>query len=237
MAAKRGKKDRSRKSRASPGKPPDALESKTSRRTSERSARTDSHRARDGDKRAKRGDFVAWFVERRAIIMFVVLFGVFMGAYFLAMATETARERFFPAYLELNADASAGILRLFGYEATARGTLVTASGSPLDIRRGCDAVDPTALFVAAVLAFPARFRFKIPGALIGILTLAVVNLIRIVSLFFVRMYLDDWWFEVMHVDVWQVAFIALALFLWILWAAWATRVRSPKPDAAVQEAA
>ena len=169
--------------------------------------------------------------------MFIVLFGVFMGAYFLVMATATARERFFPAYLELNADASAGILRLFGYEATARGTLVTTPGAPLDIRRGCDAVDPTALFVAAVLAFPAGFKFKIPGALLGTLILAVVNLIRIVSLFFVRMYLDDWWFEVMHVDVWQVAFIALALLLWILWAAWATRVRSPKPDAAVQEAA
>jgi exosortase/archaeosortase family protein len=48
---------------------------------------------------------------------------------------------------------------------------------------GCDGSEPLALFVAAVLAFPAPFRRKIPGILLGTAILAVANLARVVSLF------------------------------------------------------
>ena len=54
--------------------------------------------------------------------------------------------------------------------------------------------------------------------------LAVVNLVRIVSLFLVGVYFPkafDW----MHVEVWSAIFILLAIVLWTLWIQWAMKFR------------
>jgi exosortase/archaeosortase family protein len=55
---------------------------------------------------------------------------------------------------------------------------------------------------------------------IGPLVLLVTNLARIVSLYFVQIHWPSA-FELLHVEVWQAAFIFLAVVLWIVWARWA----------------
>ena len=70
-------------------------------------------------------------------------------------------------------------------------------------------------------------RSKLPGLVVGTFVLAVVNLIRIVTLFYTGIYWPKW-FEAMHVDVWQPIFILLSLTFWILWAVWATQPPSPQ---------
>jgi exosortase/archaeosortase family protein len=66
------------------------------------------------------------------------------------------------------------------------------------------------------------FRFKLPAVVIGPLVLLVTNLVRIVSLYFVQIHAPSL-FELLHVEVWQVAFIFLAVLLWVAWARWALR--------------
>lgn len=139
-----------------------------------------------------------------------------------------------PAYMRLNAVVAASVMNVVGADARTNGTQISAvSPRPwsVDIQQGCDAVEPTALFVAAVLAFPASLRFKAPGVLIGALVLALINLVRIITLFYTGVYFPRA-FEVMHVDVWQPIFILLALVFWILWAWWATKPRPQPADAA-----
>lgn len=159
---------------------------------------------------------------KRPVVGFVVLFAVLMGVFYGITFVPAVSKRIIPAYMRLNAKISVAVLNLFGEGAKARGTSVSSSRYSVDIRHGCDAVEPTALFVAAVLAFPAALRFKLSGALVGILVLAAINLVRIVSLFYTGIYRPTW-FEIMHVDVWQPVFILLALTLWVIWAWWATR--------------
>jgi len=101
-------------------------------------------------------------------------------------------------------------------------------GFSLSIERGCDAIHPSALFVAAVLASPVALWTKLPGCLAGTFVLMALNLLRIVSLFYAKIY----WpraFDVLHVEVWQALFILLAVLLWAAWAAWA--LRRPRPAA------
>ncbi len=174
--------------------------------------------------------------SNKPVWQFVVLFGVFMGVFYAAMTLSVLQERVFPAYLRLNTDLSAGILNLFGGDVTAKDHTLASKTTAVEIRRGCDAIDPTALFVAAVLATPVGIGRKIVGALGGTLALALINLIRIITLFLTKAHYPKA-FDLMHLEVWQGLFICLSLVLWIGWALWATKPMPPIPKAAPTAAA
>ena len=169
--------------------------------------------------RSKRG---MGFHGKAPVFRFVGLFALLMGVFYAATFLPVLNKRFFPYYLRLNARASAAILNLFGEGAAAEGTSVVSPRYSVNIRHGCDAIEPTALLVAAVLAFPAPWRRKGWGILLGTAVLAVINLVRIVTLFYVGIHFPRA-FDAMHLDVWQPVFILLSLALWVAWALWAIR--------------
>jgi len=159
---------------------------------------------------------------KRPVFRFVLLFALLMGLFYLVDSTAYARKVLFPSYLRLNASASGGILSWFEESLTVTGQSIRSPRYSLSIERGCDAVEPSALFLAGVIAFPAPFIAKIPGMLIGTFCLMAINLLRIVTLFYVGVYWPSA-FHTAHVDVWQPLFIFLAILFWTLWALWATR--------------
>lgn len=170
-----------------------------------------------------------WIYAKRPVLGFVLLFGVLMGLFYACTFLPHLNKKLLPGYMRFNARSSAAILNMFGEGATTRGTTVSSPRFHVDIRHGCDAIAPSALFVAAVLAFPASIRSKLPAVVAGTLLLAVINLVRIVTLFYTGIFFPRW-FESMHVDVWQPVFILLALTFWVIWAWWATRNRLARPD-------
>ena len=89
----------------------------------------------------------------------------------------------------------------------------------MSIEAGCDAVQASAFFVFAVMAspLPVSYRARIPWLLGGTSLLLVINLVRIVSLFYTGVYFPKA-FDLMHIDVWQAGFIFLPLCFWVLWA-------------------
>ena len=166
-------------------------------------------------------------------LRFLAIFAVLMGAYYLSTTTAVVSgpDGFFDWYLRLNARASAGILHLFDYEDVRRdGKALTSPRGSITVERGCDAVEPSALFVAAVLASPVALRARILAAVVGTAFLMLVNLVRITSLFLTAVHWRKG-FDVMHLDVWQTLFIILAILLWALWAARVTRKRPRPTDA------
>ena len=167
---------------------------------------------------------LSWYHGKEPIFKFVGLFALLMVVFYACTFIPLLEKRILPSYMKLNATVSAGILSVFGEGARAKGTSVSSSRYSVDIRHGCDALEPTALFVAAVLAFPATIRSKLPGMVAGSIILAVINLVRIITLFYTGIYYPSA-FNIMHEDIWQSLFILLSLLLWIVWAMWAT---SPK---------
>lgn len=165
---------------------------------------------------------LSWYQSKRPVLRFVVLFGVLMGLFYACTIIPFAEERAWPAYLRVNAQASAGILRVLGEQATTSGESISSPRGSLRIARGCDAVQPSALFVAAVLASPVSMWAKLPGMIIGTASLLLLNLVRIVSLFYIQIHFPRA-FEMMHIEVWQALFIFLAIALWAWWAWWALR--------------
>ena len=175
------------------------------------------------DLRSDRG----WFGRFRAghpVLCAVVIFAVLMGAFYGFIHSPYVGSDPFQPYLALIARSTGGVLQVLGQDITVEGTSVSSPVFSMDIVRGCDAIEPTAAFVAAVVASPVVFWAKIPGILIGSAALLVINLIRIVSLYFVGVHFPKA-LDIMHLDVWQAAFVVLAICFWAIWVQWATRKR------------
>lgn len=165
------------------------------------------------------------------VLRFLLIFSLLAGLFYaITFFTPFYRERLFPLVLRLTARLSGAALRLFGQQITVTGVLILSPMFSVRIVRGCDAVEPIALFVCAVLAFPLPLVTKLPGIIAGILILAILNLVRIVSLFLIGVYVPSL-FGIMHVDVWQGVFIVLALMLWLLWLLWANHRQMPATQA------
>lgn len=163
-----------------------------------------------------------WFRSKGPVFRFVALFAAIMlpfSAYFFGFFAQGAA---FQEYLALNARLAAGALTLLGSDVVADGAAINSPTVSLQIRHGCDAIFPSALFVAAVLASPVSFRSRLPGLFIGTVVLLAINIIRIATLYWAKLAFGRAWFHWLHVDIWQPAFVFLALLFWVIWALRAT---------------
>ena len=178
----------------------------------------------------------AWYQAKSPVFRFVLGFAGVLALFYALTLTSLFKRNFFPAYLHFNAQASSAALRGLGQRTTVSGSQIASGVWTVDVRRGCDAVEPTALFVAAVLAFPAAWRRKWLGVGAGIVLLALLNVLRIVSLFLVGAHFPKA-FDLMHETIWQAVFILLAIGLWAVWIQWAMPPRrvpcsEPNPSSA-----
>jgi len=112
---------------------------------------------------------------------------------------------------------SSGILNLFGQNTIVAGTTVQSSVFGITVVTACTGVFITGLFLIAVIAFPARWTSKIIGAGIGIVGIFLVNIVRLVSLYFIGVHWPGF-LDQAHQLIWQSLLIVIAVALWLLWA-------------------
>ena len=173
-----------------------------------------------------------WLTAKQPVLRAVLIFLALLAAFYTFEFTHLARGPARRAYLQWIANTSARILIVMGHNAKADGTDINSPRFSVKIVPGCDALDPAAAFVAAVIASPVSFWTKIPGLLIGTASLLLINLFRVVSLFFIGIHFPAA-FKTMHHDVWQAVFVVLAVLFWFVWVQWATRPPAPgDPDSA-----
>ncbi len=131
----------------------------------------------------------------------------------------------FEPIINVYAYLSSGVLNLFGYNTTVLYDTIRSSQFSVGIRKGCDALEPMALLVAGIIAFPSSIKQKSTGLVIGLLFIFLLNIVRIVTLFLTGVYRPQF-FEVMHIEVWQVIFIVAGIGFWFIWVRWV--VNKPK---------
>ena len=61
--------------------------------------------------------------------------------------------------------------------------------------------------------------------------LLLINLIRIVSLYYFGVWFSPKVFEVMHLEVWQMAFILMPILLWLFWVRRVSKAQVTQSDA------
>jgi exosortase H (IPTLxxWG-CTERM-specific) len=165
------------------------------------------------------------WIQKWPVLVFVLGFAVLMMLFYAFWLSDTYRDTVQPKIVLVNAVISSFILNLFGMHTIAVKENITSPAFSVCIANGCDAVEAMALFASALLSFPARWKYKLAGFFAGIVVLATLNIIRIISLFLTGIYYPKA-FELMHVEVWQVLFILFAIGLWIFWIKW-TRKEAP----------
>ncbi len=163
----------------------------------------------------------AWLANGGPIWRFGLLFGVLLGAFYVLILTPLF-ERWLYTYLGANAWLASGILNVLGQDSHVSEITIRSARFAITVRRGCDAIEPSWLFCAALLAFPASFMRKVTGILVGAVLLQGLNLVRIVSLYFIGLHRPRF-FNTAHVEIWPAVFIVVAISLWMAWVRWAQR--------------
>ena len=113
---------------------------------------------------------------------------------------------------------SAGLVKVFDPDVIAEGNVLQSArnGFAVAIEAGCNGVEASIVLVAAMLAFPASWPRKFIGLAVGILAVQGLNIIRVISLF----YLGQWSLDVFdfaHQYVWQALIMLDVLIVWLLW--------------------
>ena len=95
--------------------------------------------------------------------------------------------------------------------------IIHYNGFSMQIIPDCGAIPSMSIFTAALLAFPARIRYKVWGLLLGLPLLYVVNVCRLVCLGFIGANFSRPTFHFAHIYVWQTIFIVFVVTLWFFW--------------------
>lgn len=113
---------------------------------------------------------------------------------------------------------SAGILSLLDAQVTTSGKVIASTLQPfaISIEPGCNGVEAMIILIAAMVVFPATWLQRLKGLVWGILAIQVLNIVRIISLFYLGLW-NEVWFEWAHLYVWQVLIMLDALIVFLLW--------------------
>lgn len=154
--------------------------------------------------------------RKNAIPFFLGLVFLIIILFYLIYRNAWADAYVFTPMVNLYAAISAMLLNVLGYGVNASGDLIYSSGFSVSVKKGCDAAEPMAIFIAGIIAFPALVRNKLAGLVLGLSLLFLLNIVRIISLYMMGIHSPEY-FEAMHLAVWQVVFIISAILLWYLW--------------------
>jgi len=168
------------------------------------------------------------------MVRFFILFVVLLAVLFGLQLTPWAQQWFVLPWTSALASLSTSIVTLFDGNIVADGKVMrsTANGFAVSIEAGCNGVEATLVLLAAMLAFPAPWKHKVIGLVVGILAVQLLNVLRVISLF----YLGQWNYDVFewaHLYVWQALIMLDVLVVWLIWVRRVPRVEdSHGPPAA-----
>src|SRR5688572_10962948 len=128
-----------------------------------------------------------WRSYRREI-QFLVLFAVLLGGGFTLVAWQPVNDNVVEPFTAAIARVSASILDLFGQKTVMDGTKVYGKDFAVDIENGCNGIEALIIFLSATLSFPAPWKARIAGLVLGAIGIQIVNLIRVVGLFMTGVY-------------------------------------------------
>ena len=121
------------------------------------------------------------------------------------------------------AGVSGIVLEFLGAPVILDGAVIGVSGFLAVIAQQCTAIELLLVFSALVLVCPVSLRARAFALLLGIPTLCVLNLIRILSLLLIGMDFPQY-LDIAHLMIWQTIMVVAAFLMWLFWLRWAYNV-------------
>ncbi len=155
--------------------------------------------------------------QKRRLIIFVVTFlGLLTVGAILYPFLSIAFDSQLKGFMAMTASICGGMLDLFYNNVSVSGSYVLFHGFSVEIIEECTGVFEMLIFLAALLSYPASWRSKLAGFLLGIPALYFFNVIRIIFLTFVGAYYHRL-FDFKHLYFWQATLILMITTVWVLW--------------------
>lgn len=150
-------------------------------------------------------------VALASLTLFTILITISMLVY-----TRMAANGMLEPYCTLNANIAGSFLRLFIHDLTIDGATISSAGFSILIGDVCTGIIPMIILTSAILAYPSKIYPKLKAIAFGIITLMIVNLVRLITLFLIGIYAPGI-FETAHYVIWQSLMILIAIGIWLFW--------------------
>lgn len=151
---------------------------------------------------------------KRFIFSYLILMGTFFSL--LKFRPIESVGKTYDMYRLSIAFLTSKVVGLMGIPSTYQGSVIQLPSISLDVRFGCDGFEAMIIYSVAIVTFPATWKDKALGIVVGFFMIQVINVLRIVSLAYSGVYYRDI-FEVIHVYVAQGIMIAVSLGVFLLY--------------------
>lgn len=113
---------------------------------------------------------------------------------------------------------SAWLMTAFDSDVISQGRVLRSQTTDfgVSIEAGCNGVEAAIILIAGIVAFPAPWKYKLVGIAIGIAAVQVTNLLRVISLYYLRQWNTEV-FDFAHLYLWQALIMLDVLVVWLLW--------------------
>ena len=172
-----------------------------------------SHKSKkETARKAKVGD-----PARKRLIIFVVSFlGILLVGAVIYPYFSIAFEAELRGFMAFTAHICGGILGAVYTDVNVSDRFLAFRGFSVEIIEECTGIFEMLIFLAALTSYPATWKSKLIGFLLGIPALYLFNVIRIVFLTVVGASYRDL-FDFMHLYFWQATLILMITAVWVLW--------------------
>lgn len=157
-------------------------------------------------------------VSRRSSLRFLAVFAALLALFYFAIAIHPVNDRVVVPFTAAIARVSARVLNVIGEGVTVHGTTIASHRFAVNIENGCNGLETALLLAAAVLAFPATAKQRLAGFFGGFAAIEALNLVRVVSLFWIGAHRRSW-FGSAHTLIWQSVVVLAGVGLFVMWAA------------------
>lgn len=167
--------------------------------------------------------FIAFLSSQWLIIRVVGTFILLIALFFGLLTYNPIVQRVDIAWMlaQLSAWLSGALLyvigMIFDFPVRIDGTNLASGEFIVDVSPACSGAVPSMIYLAAVFAFPTSWRSKLIGAGLGVSIIHGVNLLRVVALFIIGLFFNEYFHET-HVYVAQALVVAIAVATWLFWA-------------------
>lgn len=164
-----------------------------------------------------------FFIDRHPILKFLLGFIGCMVLFYLFYYSAFYKNILEEPFLQAQAKISNLFLRLLGHDTVVDRAIISSNEFAVNIKNGCDGLEAIAILLSGILIFPASMRLKLQGMLWGVVTLFILNLLRIAGLYLIGLYFSPTVFEIMHVQGGFILFTMISVILLFIWINWAVK--------------
>ncbi len=165
---------------------------------------------------------------RRFLLTYLILMGIF----FLLIGLKPVQDiiDINGIYTNSIVKITSKILQTVGIQSSVNGSIIYLPSIALDVRFGCNGLEAVMIYTVAVISYPARWRIRAAGIVVGFIVIQVLNIIRIVALGYAGVHMKEM-FEIIHLYIAQGIMIAIALAIFVLYLYYATKEKHTQTTA------